>query len=270
MISSDDDSSTESVAPMSSIDQQVAQQVAPAGVSTEQVVAQQVEAFAQHQAPPPAAAAPPPVLQGEDAVDLSAMPTTDEEEDCDILGDLLWQTCDVTHLGLGPMPINLIGSAKGGAIFCADADKVVPKTIKERIIAAEPERFVVADNAFYDVYRRQDPIKPMKKWTVRSANYPDAVRQLEQFLQSMSGLHHYRLYNPVIISNTLGVLEQQVYVALVYVVLKNVLYCCHLIPSTPAPVRTTRTFLTKRLPGTSRMGESLLPSAGQTRSACIS
>ena len=37
-----------------------------------------------------------------------------------------WDLYNVEHLGLGPLPSDLIGSRSGGAIFCAHDDKVRP------------------------------------------------------------------------------------------------------------------------------------------------
>ena len=76
----------------------------------------------------------------------------------------------------------------------------------KRIVADQPDLFAIDRSSFYDKRRRQDPIDPMTKW--KHDDFTNSVRALEQFLHDMSGLQNYNLYEPVIISNTGGVLDQ--------------------------------------------------------------
>ena len=120
-----------------------------------------------------------------------------------------WDLYNVENMGPGPLPSDLIGSRSGGAIFCAHDDKVRPHGLMKRIVADQPDLFAIDRSSFYDKRRRQDPIIPMTTW--KHDDYTSSVRALEQFLRDMSGLQNYNLYEPVIISNTGGVLDQQVY-----------------------------------------------------------
>ena len=120
-----------------------------------------------------------------------------------------WDLYNVENLGLGPLPSDLIGIRSGGAIFCAHDDKVRPQELMKRIVADQPDLFAIDRSSFYDKRRRQDPIDPITKW--KHDDFTSSVRALEQFLRDMSGLQNYNLYEPVIISNTGGVLDQQVY-----------------------------------------------------------
>ena len=61
-----------------------------------------------------------------------------------------WDLYNVDNLGLGALPSNLIGSRRGGAIFCAQDDKVRPQELMKQIVADQPDLFAIDRSSFYD------------------------------------------------------------------------------------------------------------------------
>jgi hypothetical protein len=104
---------------------------------------------------------------------------------------------------------------EGGPIFCAkesdvlfiDAEEEMPledtRGLLSAMVAANPQRYEIADGALYDKFRRQDLIAA--RWLQSKS-----IRELQKYLRELLKAPTFRLWNPVIISNEEGVLPQQV------------------------------------------------------------